>query len=202
MKRWFWVVGCDNTTTDPFVADAGELGCDDRELRICRKVELWPGTAWVKATTTENDGETDDVLQTCYIIPIYSRRLRAALEKHGIGGIQYLPINVYRPSGELIPDFSVANVLNCVDALDLRLSAVSRFPEDYLIASRRGLIRGINAPVLRADQIAQYDIIRLSTYPVSLYVSERFVTVFEAGHFTGCSFQETPTVDRITSSTP
>lgn len=202
MKRWFWVVGCDNTTADPLVADEGDLGCDDWELRSCKLVDRWPGTAWVKATTTENDGEPDSALQTCFGIPIYSSQLRAALKENGIDGIQYFPINVYRPNGELIRDFSVANVLNCVDALDVRLSTVSRYPEDYFIESRRGLIRSINAPVLMQDLIDQYDIIRLNTYQVSLYVPERFVSVFAAGRFTGYSFHEVPTVGGTTSSAP
>lgn len=195
MKRWFWVVGCDNTKTNPFVADAGDLGCDDQELRTCRRFENWPGTAWVRATTPEDDGDPDDVLQSCYNLPIYSQQLRAALEENGIAGIEYLPIVVYRPSGENIPGFSVVNVLNCVDALDLSLSSVSRFPEDYFIPSRRGLIRGIHKPVLRGDLISPYDIIRLCAYPVSLYVSERFLAVFEAGRFTGCSFHEVASVE-------
>lgn len=195
MKRWFWVVACDNTKANPFVADDGDLGCDDEDLRMCRKVEGWSGAASVRATNPENDGEPDDVLQTCYNLPIYSRQLCDALEGNGIAGIQYLPVQVYRPDGEEIPGFSVVNVLNCADALHLSLSSLSRFPEDYFIPSRRGLIRAIYTPVLRGELISRYDIIRLSPYPVPIYVSERFRAVFEAGRFTGCSFHEVETVE-------
>src|SRR5436190_23647045 len=105
MKKWFWVVGCDNTTDDPFVGDEAELGCDDAELRTGGKIDSWPGTAFVKATRPENDREPDDVLQSCLNLPIYSLGLRTALDANGVTGIQYLPIRVIRPCGELIPGF-------------------------------------------------------------------------------------------------
>ena len=134
----FWTVGCDNTVADPFVANAAELECDDAELRTGRTAVGWPPTPFVKATVPANDGDPDDVLQSCLSVPIYSPRLRSSLEEVGIGGVQYLPIRVIRPSGQLIAGFSVANVLNCVDALDLRLSVVSRYPEDALFSFRGG----------------------------------------------------------------
>jgi hypothetical protein len=202
MKRWFWAVSCDNTTADPFVADEAELEYEDSALRVGRKVEAWQETACVKATAPENDGEPDDVLQTCLAVPIYSRRLRLALDEGGIGGIQYLPIRVVRPNGELIAGFSVANILNCVDALDLRLSAVSRYPADYFLPARRGLIRSVNAPVLVRSAVAAYDIIRLSVFTPSVYVSERFERIFRDGDFTGYSFQEVPTGTELSTVPP
>ena len=193
LKRWFWTVGCDNTVAEPFVADAAELECDEAELRTGRAVVGWPPTPFVKATVPANDGDPDDVLQTCLSVPIYSPRLRSSLEEVRIGGIQYLPIRVIRPSGQLIAGFSVANVLNCVDALDLRLSIVSRYPEDYFLISRRGLIRGVSAPVLISSAVEPFDLIRLATFKTPLYVSERFERVFREGRFTGYSFHEVPT---------
>jgi hypothetical protein len=195
MKKWFWVIGCDNTHASAFVADACDLGgYDDQRFRVCEKVDAWPGTAWVKATTPAQDGNPDDALQTCLLsVPVFSSRLRSAVAHAGITGVQYLPIQVVRPHGELIPGFSVANVLNCVDALDQRLSVISRFPDDYFIPSRRGVIRGINSAVLVDSIVAPYDILRLSTYKIQLYVSDRFVQAFEAAGLTGFSFREVST---------
>ena len=193
MKKWFWVVGCDNTTASPFVADEGDLGAYEEALNIGSEVQSWPGTAWVKAATVQQDGDPDDALQTCVPVPIFSSRLRAALEEGGITGVQYLPIRVIRPNGQLILGFSIANVLNCVDGLDLSRSAVERFPNDYFLPARRGAIRSINRPVLAGPAIDHYDIVRLSLYKAPLYVSERFVQIFEDGRFTGYSFQEITT---------
>jgi hypothetical protein len=115
------------------------------------------------------------------------------IEAERIGEIQYLPVRVVKSTGERIEGFSVANILNCVAALDLQVSSFSVYPEDYLIASRRGSIRSLNAPVLRAAAVAAFDIIRLREYYTPIYVSGRFVRLFHEGQFTGCSFREVPT---------
>ena len=152
-----------------------------------------------ESAVPENDGEPDHVLQTCILVPIYSRQLRMALQGGGIQGIQYLPIRVVRPSGELIRGFSVANILNCVDALDLRLSVVARYPKDYFLPSRRGLVSSVNHPVLIRSAVVDYDIMPLSVFTPSVYVSDRFVRIFQDGRFTGYSFREVPTAgDELT----
>lgn len=62
------------------------------------------------------------------------------------------------------------NVLNLVDGLDLRLSEVEPFPDDYLLPRRRGLIRSVNAPVLFGPAVAPYNIFRFATYPAPLCI--------------------------------
>lgn len=162
--RWYWAVGCDNTVTTPFVGDEGDLGDHESDLTACRQVENWQGNAWVRASRSERDGDPDDVLQTCFFVPIYSARLRAALEDAQITGIQYLPIHVLKMGGIKIPGFSVANILNCVDGLDAERSEVERFPDDYFLPARRGQIRSLNKVVLVGSAVDRYDILRLSGY--------------------------------------
>lgn len=195
MKKWFWLVGCDNVFPTPLVADQTDLDQDQEEgLGICAPVRDWSETAWLKAT---HDGEPDDALQTCLAAPVFSSRLRTALEGVPLGGVQYLPIRVIRPNETLITGYCIANVLNCADALDLRRSKVSRYPDDYFLPARRGLIRSLDTPVLVASVITSYDIIRLSTFLAPIYVSERFVKLFRDGSFTGYSFHEVPTSEEV-----
>ena len=191
--KWYWTVSCDNTVATPFVGDQGDLGLDESLLRTGRLVETWPGTAWVRAHSQQQDGEPDDVLQTLFALPIFSARLRTALQHAGIEGVEYLPIRVYRPNGDAIFGFSIANILSCVEALDLRLSDFQRLPDDYFLPERRGWIRSISKPVLVRSVLEGLDVIRLSCFPPSVYVSERFVRVFEDGRFTGYSFHEVQT---------
>jgi hypothetical protein len=190
--RWYWVVCCDNTVTTPFVGDEGDLGGHEDDLNVCRRIEVWPGTAWVRASRADRDGDPDDALQTCFPTPIYSARLRDALEEANVAGIQYLPIRVFRTGRSEIPGFSVANILNCVEGLDVRRSEIERFPDDYFLPARRGQIRSINSAVLMGAAVDRYDVLRLSGYPSHLYASERFVELFEAKGFTGYSFREVP----------
>jgi len=191
--RWYSIVSCDNAVTTPYVGDEGDLGEHEDAFGDCKPIEAWPGTAWVRASRTARDGDPDDVLQTCFFAPIYSRRLRGALEEAQISGIQYLPIRVLRRGGTEIPGFSVANVLNCADGLDVQSSEIERFPDDYFLPTRRGQIRSVNRAVLIGAVVDRYDILRLCSYPSQLYVSERFVLLFEANRFTGYSFREVPT---------
>jgi hypothetical protein len=192
--KWFWVISCDNTVPNPLVAYEGELGEFEDELDICRPIDVWPGTAWVGVGREGLDGDPDDVLQTCFPLPIYSSRLRWALVAAGISVVQYLPIQVFLTSGEPLTGFSVANILNSVDALDLEHSTVERYEADYFLPNRRGLISGVTRPVLVRRAVVGYDIVRLSSYQAPIYVSERFVGVFESGNFTGYSFCEVGTV--------
>lgn len=189
--KWFWPIRCDNTVENPYVADAADLmGHEEDELNSGKSVAGWDPRACVRASKSEDDGDPDDVLQTLLDPPIYSMRLRRALEKAGITGIQYLPIHVVRPDGTEIEGFCVANILNLVPALDLEMSEYVVYPDDYFLPERVGQVRSIHKTVLRRSALAGLSIVRLVEFDVDYYVSERFKAVFEEGGFTGYSFSE------------
>lgn len=190
MTHWYWVVSCDNTVDDPLVTDSAELGVDPERLDVGHLVEGWSELAWLRANKFENDGVPDDVLQNHLGLPIFSARLRAALEGAGVVGIQYLPVRLIRPNGQEITGFSIANIVERRRALDRARSDYDVFPDDYFLADRRGGVRGIRQAVLCVDALAGCDVARLDEFPSSVYVSERFKNVFEAGGFTGYSFRE------------
>lgn len=195
--RWYWVVECDNTVADPLVTDSDNLealGFDEWDFREGHRIDNWFTSLFVKAQEPENDGDPDDVLQTHLGIPIYSGRLRVALEQANINGIQYLPIKVLRPNGEQIKGFSIANILHLVPALDLDKSDYDVYPDDYFLPERRGLVSGVRKGVLKANELENHDIIRLKKYEVRIYISEKFKDVFEKNSFTGYSFHEVKVV--------
>jgi len=187
--KWFEPIECDNTMPVPYIAGAGDIGVDDWRLRQGQELDSWSAKSWIKAQSSE-DGDPDDVLQSYVGVPIYSARLRAALEESGIGDIQYLPLRVLRSNGEEIKGFAVANITTVRDALDRTRSDISLFADNFLVPSKRGQISAVRKSVLLASRLVGCDIFRLEGYRVAYYVSERLKEVFEGGRFTGYSFRE------------
>lgn len=190
--KWFNPLPCTNAHRDPFVADRADFLCfQDWDVVSGRRVGDWSTEVTFWAEAAENDGVPDDVLQTCVVaLPVFSEALRRSLEDADIGGIQYLPVRVRRPNGELIPGYSIANILSLIPALDDKKSLVTRFDDSR--PDRVGQISGIMKPTLRTMALAGMDIIRLEEFPLCYYVSDRFRRVFMEGRFTGYTFREVP----------
>jgi hypothetical protein len=189
--KWYFLIRCDNTVENPLITGKANLkGFDEWDFARGKLIENWDNTAWFRAEEPEDDGDPDDVLQNHLGLPIYSKRLRAALEKGGIRGIQYLPVHIFRPNGALIEGFAIANILNLISALDFDESDYDVFPNDYFLLERRGLVRGVRKSVLKGDRLQNYDIIRLAEFELNIYTSEQFKEIFNKNNFTGYSFHE------------
>jgi len=189
--KWYCLIDCDNTVDDPLVTDCDDLkGHDDWDFCEGKLIEPWDGSAWLKATEPEDHGTPDDVLQNHLGLPVFSARLRRVLEQAGVGGIQYLPLQVFRPDGSKVEGYSIANLLNVVPALDRERSDFDVFPAEEPFLDRAGQVEGIRKAVLLADAIAGYDIFRLQEYPLTSYASERFKNLFLVSGFTGFGFRE------------
>lgn len=194
--RWYHVIDYDNAVADPYVAGTGDLmGVDHENLWGGTPVATWNADAWIKPDSPEDDGDPDDSLQSYLPPPIYSTRLRQALESAGIGGIQWLPLHVLRPDGTEIPGYAIANIVNLVEgALDLERSDYDVYPPDYFLPERVGKVRGVRIPVLRGEKLPGLDIVRLAEAKAAFYVSERFKDAFEKAGCTGHSFREVEVV--------
>lgn len=194
--KWYHVIRYGNPVDNPYVAGTGDLiGVEEEDLWSGKPMANWHEAAWIKAETPEDDGEPDDTLQSYLHPPIYSARLRQALEAMGITGIQWLPIHVLRPDGTEIPGYAIANIVNLVEgALDLERSDYDVYPPDYFLPERVGKVRGIRIPVLRAEKLKGLDIVRLAEARAAFYVSERFKDAFEQAGCTGHSFCEVEVV--------
>lgn len=190
MNRWYLAVSCDNTVPNPLIVDMADLGIAPERLDAGKQVEDWTAFAWMRASRPENDGTPDDVLQNHLGLPVYSARLRNALERAGIRGVQYLPVKVLRPAGEIIDGYCIANIVERRAALDFARSDYDVFPDDYFLPERRGKVRGIRRVTLRAEKLEGCEIFKLDEFAPSIYMSESFKTTFEAGGFTGYSFRE------------
>jgi hypothetical protein len=189
--QWYKLIWWDRTANTPFVSTSGDLkGVDDWDLTSGRMLSSWNDSAWIRCDDPAYDGDPDDVLANHLGVPIYSSRLIKAIESQGIGGIQYLPIRVFRCEGSELQGYQIANILSKVPALDLKRSDYSIFAEDYFIPERRGSISAIRKAVLIRNKLMGLDVFRLSEFPLYEIVSQRFKDMFENGRFTGYSFQK------------
>jgi hypothetical protein len=189
--RWFQLIPFDESIANPFLTDSEFLGeFEPWELAEGREIRNWKTELWLRCTTPECDGELSDVLQNHLALPIYSERLQSKLKEAGITGIQFLPVRVIRYNGAPVEGYAVANVLNIRDALDLEHSDCDRHGEDYFQKDKRGQISGIKRPVLRSKELGGVDVVRLTSFTVSLFASSLFREVFFSNGFRGHQFRE------------
>jgi len=132
----------------------------------------------------------DDVLQNYLGLPVYSARLRKALELAGVVGIQFLSVEVVSFSGQGIDGYSVANIVERRRALDFARTDYELFPVDHFVESLRGKVRALRNATLKGDQLKSCDVVRLFEFASSVYVSQRFKDAFEPCGCTGYSFRE------------
>lgn len=186
---WYWAISCSNTIRRPMVIDDAILPVSPELLDDGKVVEGWDGDAVMRVREERWSGEPDDVLQNYLGLPIYSTRLKLALELHGITGFQYLPTRVFGFDSVELPTFYIANVVELRPALDPDLSEYDVFPPDYFLPARRGKLSGLRSATLLESQLLNCDALRLTQYPASIYVSQRFRSVFEKLGCTGYSFE-------------
>lgn len=192
MTRWYNAIDCTNTVDHPFVGQRFDFrGRSPAILTRGKPINNWDSRAKLWTDNEEANGTPDDVLQHCLVaIPIFSERLRQALENVEFSGIQYLDVQLLRPDGMVISGYSIANITNLVPALDTEKSILTRFGESR--PDRAGQISGVLKPVLKGHVAAGFDIFRLTEFPLRYYVSERFREIVIQGGFTGYSFKEVP----------
>lgn len=193
MNHWYLAIPWMNTVEKPLVCSEGDLGgATESSFREGRELSTWSAEARVRATECESGEQPDDVLQTCFNIPIFSPRLLEGLDREGIsGGFQRLSIRVEDARGRRYDGFHAVNILKVVPGLDMRLSVVERFGPER--PDRLGDIRDLRVPVLRQDAVIGVDLIRLREFPYLVFVSSRFRTVFQSLGCTGFGFKRVRT---------
>jgi hypothetical protein len=158
-----------------------------------KKVENWLSRAWIKSRSTSEDGPPDDGLVNHFALLIFSSRMRIALERAGVAGVQYLPIHILKSDGSEYEGFSIANILNFPWALDLEKSDFSVYPEEYSLPTKRGKISSLRKAVLRKSPLQGFDILRLKDFPEAVFVSQKFHDIYADNKFTGYSFSRVQT---------
>jgi hypothetical protein len=126
-------------------------------------------------------------------VPIFSQRLRDALQRARVAtkDIQYLPIHVFRSTGEEVEGYTIANVIARVPALNYDLTDWGPLPPDEKegIDPRTGRpqVQAIWRAALQSTKLKGHDMIRLVEFWPPVLVSHRFADVYREGHFTGAT---------------
>jgi hypothetical protein len=193
--RWYWLLRNARTRPGAFVGDVVDIGSvDPEQLTEGRILSTWPAATFIAAGADGRDGPPDDALQNAFMLDIHPPRLRAAVENAGLKGLQYLPILLRGSSTQEPEVFSVANVEQCLDALDHSRARFKRYPLEYDLVERRGTLQSLQIPVLTGSSISGTDVFRLCEYLPPVYVSDRFRQLVRFGRSTGYDFQEVEVV--------
>ena len=190
---YFRVLDCEHAVKDPMVCvtNLEELKISINRFRICKEFTSGENIKFY-AELEEDDGTPDDFLQNTEMVPIFSPRMREAIEEAGIKGIQYIPIEVEHYNKEKLEGYCIANVLNSVpDALDI----------DKTIFWNRKSDNGrlnVYVPSIKSEKVPDnMDIFRLkyderfvTEYRTFIVVSERFKSIIAKNKFTGIGFSK------------
>jgi hypothetical protein len=196
--NWYDVIGGDeNRVPNFFMATEYDIsGSSSIEPQIGQIIPDWNPESRLWSDAPEWDGEPDDILANSIGWPIFSQRLRSALKQADIGArdIQYLPIHVARSTGQELPGFAVANIITRIPALDRDNSFMLSVDDDE-IDPLTGMpsVSSIGKAALKSDLLRGHDVIRLLEFFPSVFVSERFVKIFNENKFTGTTFRRSPT---------
>ena len=191
--KYFRVWDCEHAVKDPMVCvtNLEELKISINRFRICKEFTSGENIKFY-AELEEDDGTPDDFLQNTEMVPIFSPRMREAIEEAGIKGIQYIPIEVEHYNKEKLEGYCIANVLNSVpDALDI----------DKTIFWNRKSDNGrlnVYVPSIKSEKVPDnMDIFRLkyddrfvTEYSTFIVVSERFKSIIAKNKFTGIGFSK------------
>lgn len=124
------------------------------------------------------------------MIPIYSKKMKNEMESEGIGGIQYLSVEIIGFNGESFGFFYIANIVNFFEAFDYKKSVFSIFSDDFPNPNVRGKIAGVKKFALRNNNLFNCDIFRLVEYNQRFFITEKIKNLFNKRGYTGYSFIE------------
>ena len=197
--NWYHVIsGDENRVPKCFMAIEYELfGRSRIDVEIGRTVNDWNPETRLWSSDQKWDGAPDDMLANSLGWPIFSWRLQDLLAQNGIGAtdIQYLPVRIARSTGEEFPGFAVANVITRIPALDREHSFLLSVDEQEIDPlTGQPNVTGIGKAALKSKLLEGHDVIRLTEFFPSLFVSERFVKAFNANKLTGATFRRAPIV--------
>jgi hypothetical protein len=195
MKKINWydlTIGEENRRRPYLSTSEDDLhGFTSYQLEQGNRVERWQSDSWVRSSCNQDDGEPDDLLATALSLPIVSQGLRCALDAAGVASndIQYLPIKVFKSTGEEVQGYAIANVISRIMALDYEKCFLLMQDDQKIdpLTDKPG-IRGIGKIALKATPLVGHDVIRLIEFWPALVVSGRFKKVFDEGRFTGATF--------------
>ncbi len=191
--KYFEIFDCERAVKDPMVCvtNLEDLKININRFRICKEFTSGENIKFF-AKTEKSDGTPDDFLQNTEMVPIFSPRMREAIEEAGITGIQYIPIEVEHYNKEKLEGYCIANVLNSVaDALDIDKTIFwNRKSDNGRLNVYVSSIKSENIPDNMDIFRLKYDERFVTEYSTFIVVSERFKSIIAKNKFTGIGFSK------------
>lgn len=190
---WYeMIVGSAGRAPHPFVATVADFGaCDWLDFHRGVRIDEWDLQSSLCSAKPECDGTPDDVLANAFGLPVFSEGLRAALACADVGptDIQYLPVRISRSDGAELSGYCIANVASRLCALNPGDSVGLDLSYDVLDSmTGKPKVHGIQVVALKSEPLVGHDAVRLLEFLPPVFVSARFVAVFDNGGFTGVTF--------------
>jgi hypothetical protein len=136
------------------------------------RVTNWPKHAWIKASTTEMDGELDDFVVSNALLPIVTPRLRELLDEQETPGVEWLPVIAIDSKGAKRECLAMNRKRLLENALErARWDITLTYPADAPTKELRNQIQGAWKVALRLKAITPYDEFRVADFPRALFVS-------------------------------
>lgn len=178
-----------------FASKADLCGHEWWDFQEGRGIDPWDAAACLCAADEEEDGDAWEILGNSLGLPVFSRSLQQALAEEyiGVNDVQYLPVRVFDSQGNEEFGYAIANITARLAALDYKNSTMLEIhPTEIDLETGNLRVRSIWTAALRAKELEGHDIIRLLEFSSPMFVSDRFVKLFERRNFRGARFQPVP----------
>lgn len=192
---WFDLsMGGDDSLPGTFFADRWDFfGLRKVYLEFGNPADNWNPDSWLRSSKPSYDGPVEDIIDNCLNLPVFSPRLVKAIAAADVASrdIQYLPVTLFRSNGERIDGCQIANIVTRLPALDRQRTTGLEVDEDKTdpLTNLPG-VAGFFKPALIGSVLEGHDVIRLTEFFSSVFVSQRFVDLFHSMAFTGATFRE------------
>lgn len=140
----------------------------------------------IKLFIDDNSGNVfPDYLPNCYCWFIISERFKEIISCLPDINIQFLKVSLTDPEGnELLNKYYVANILDVVDAIDLKES-------EYDIYSYKDIeVYSFRKYALQSKMLNDKHIFRLKNSTIPIFVSEQFKKLVQKHRLSGVDFME------------
>lgn len=140
----------------------------------------------IKLFIDDNSGNVfPDYLPNCYCWFIISEKFKEIISRLMEINIQFLKVSLTDPTGnELLNKYYVANILDIVDAIDLKES-------EYDIYSYKDIeVYSFRKYALQSKMLNDKHIFRLKKSTIPIFVSEQFKKLVQKHHLSGVDFLE------------
>lgn len=185
MKYFKLLIDFENNNNDIVCTSSEIFDIEQYEVMEGKYVEKWNEKNTLYFEPTKGARPTDYLSNDLGWFVI-SDKFKCILEELRISGVQYLPIRIRNTTNnEVLEGFSVCNIFNLVDALDLANSDYTEFELD-----ENEKIISVKKYALKSSELNGVHIFRLAGDPFGIFVSEIVKKALIDNRITGCDFLE------------